>query len=140
MGDDRPRPPRVHGGSRWPRCQCLAMKGPNNRNEMRLLNNFMHDIIQFFFNKYVLIIHDQIYSLMVHFVKETIFLGGSPLLKNKQRLRSSQFHLDATRSGAANRLGPAWRHQYCSELIWQKYSSLLPQDEEAEVNQLGTFA
>ena len=77
---------------------------------------------------------------MVHFVKETIFLGGSPLLKNKQRLRSSQFHLDATRSGAANRLGPAWRHQYCSELIWQKYSSLLPQDEEAEVNQLGTFA
>jgi hypothetical protein len=26
------------------------------------------------------------------------------------------------------------------ELIWQKYSSLLPQDEESEVNQLGTFA
>lgn len=71
---------------------------------------------------YVLIIHDQIYSLMVHFLKGTIFLGGSPLLKNKQRLRSSQFQLDmldATRSGAANRLGPAWRHQYCSELtLW----------------------
>lgn len=77
---------------------------------------------------------------MVHFVKGTVFLGvphfwrtssDCAVASSSWMLQDQALLIDWVLLGGISTI---------FELIWQKYSSLLPQDEESEVNQLGTFA